>query len=164
MPDLSVLEGKEITHSLAEFAFAKGPINLNDITYLNNVRLDNDDDDENNDEIFGTNMDAGADEPSVEDFFVGADAINDDYGGGDEYGGENGSNNGSVGPIGDVEQAPSGPIGIVPFDPRYQPNTRELTLAMNPDGGAFDYFDPNLLKNWAGPEHWKLRKNIRKRK
>ncbi|KAH9479636.1 Condensin complex subunit 2 [Psilocybe cubensis] len=165
LPDLSVLEDKAISHSLSEFAFAKGPINLNDMTYLNNAVLDNDDDDESNDQNFGTNMDGvGGNEPPVEDFFIGADAVNDDFGGdmGDDYGGDNGSNNGSVGPIGDAEQTAAGPMGIVPFDPRYQPNTRELTLAMNADGGAFDYFDPNLLKNWAGPEHWKLRKNIRK--
>jgi condensin complex subunit 2 len=36
---------------------------------------------------------------------------------------------------------------------------------MDPDaeGGTMDYFDKNVLKNWAGPEHWKLRKVIRKR-
>ncbi|KAF8682082.1 hypothetical protein AX14_004414 [Amanita brunnescens Koide BX004] len=30
------------------------------------------------------------------------------------------------------------------------------------DGGAMDYFDQNFLKNWAGPEHWKLRKVVRR--
>lgn len=36
---------------------------------------------------------------------------------------------------------------------------------MDPDaeGGTMDYFDKNVLQNWAGPEHWKLRKVIRKR-
>ena len=32
------------------------------------------------------------------------------------------------------------------------------------DGGVMmDYFDSNFLKNWAGPEHWKLRKVVRRR-
>jgi hypothetical protein len=31
------------------------------------------------------------------------------------------------------------------------------------DGGMLDYFDQSLLKNWAGPEHWKLRKTVRRR-
>lgn len=108
-------------------------------------------------------MDAG-DEPPVEDFFVGADAVNDDYGGDmgrDDYGGDNGS----VGTVGDAEQGRPGPF--VPFDPRRIPNERDFVLAMaDPDseGGALDYFDQNFLKNWAGPEHWKLKRNIRKRK
>jgi hypothetical protein len=31
------------------------------------------------------------------------------------------------------------------------------------EGGMLDYFDQSLLRNWAGPEHWKLRKTIRRR-
>ncbi|PPQ94623.1 hypothetical protein CVT25_009354 [Psilocybe cyanescens] len=160
-PDLAVLEDKAITHSLSEFAFAKSPINLNDVTYLDNTRRNDDDDDNDDGDNFGVNMDAG-DEPPVEDFFVGADAVNDDYGGDmgrDDYGGDNGS----VGTVGDAEQGRPGPF--VPFDPRRIPNERDFVLAMaDPDseGGALDYFDQNFLKNWAGPEHWKLKRNIRK--
>jgi hypothetical protein len=29
--------------------------------------------------------------------------------------------------------------------------------------GMLDYFDQSVLRNWAGPEHWKLRKTIRRR-
>lgn len=28
------------------------------------------------------------------------------------------------------------------------------------DGVFFDYFDQRLVKNWAGPEHWKMRKAV----
>jgi condensin complex subunit 2 len=55
---------------------------------------------------------------------------------------------------------------FVPFDPARGPNERDLIMAMmdpDADGGTMDYFDKNVLKNWAGPEHWKLRKVIRKR-
>ena len=55
---------------------------------------------------------------------------------------------------------------FVPFDPARGPNERDLIMAvMDPDadGGTMDYFNKNVLKSWAGPEHWKLRKVIRKR-
>src|SRR5258707_945495 len=102
-----------------------------------------DDDDEN--EGFGTNFDAGDAQP-VEDFFVGSNGVENDYGGdmGGDYGGDNHSNNGSVGPAGDGEPGRPGPF--VPFDPRRMPNERDLVLAMADDdgeGGALDYFDQN---------------------
>lgn len=140
---------------------------MNDATFLQDSSrnvFDDDDDDNGDDGLFGGNMDGG-DEPTVEDFFVGADAINDDFGGdmmgGDDFGGDNGSNGGEH--AGDGEDGPPG--AYVPFDPRQMPNQRDVVLAMTIDeeGGALDYFDQNFLKNWAGPEHWKLRKSIRKR-
>lgn len=101
---------------------------------------------------------------STEDFFVGNDAVHDDFGGGEgDYGGDDGSN-GSVGPPGEGEGRPG---GFVPFDPRRAPNERDLVMAMtdaDAEGGMMDYFDKNFMKNWAGPEHWKIRKVIRRRK
>ena len=131
--------------------------------FLDDTQHHVDDDDEN--EGFGTNFDPGDAQP-VEDFFVGSNDVENDYGGdmGGDYGGDNHSNNGSVGPTGDGEPGRPGPF--VPFDPRRMPNERDLVLAMADDdgeGGALDYFDQNFHKNWAGPEHWKLKKVIRKR-
>lgn len=164
-PDLSVLEDKAISHSLSDFSFTKDGKTFDDTTmFLDNTPHHVDDDDEN--EGFGMNLDSGDAQP-VEDFFVGADGVENDYGGdmgGDDYGGDNHSNNGSVGPAGDGEPGRPGPF--VPFDPRRLPNERDLVLAMADDdgeGGALDYFDQNFHKNWAGPEHWKLKKVIRKR-
>ncbi|KAF8899622.1 condensin complex subunit 2/barren [Gymnopilus junonius] len=164
-PDLSVLENKTISHSLADFEFAKNAFTLGDSTmFLDNTRHEDDIADEDDDN-FGTNMDAG-EVPTAEDFFVGADAVNDDFGGdfgGDDDFGDDPSHNGSVGPSGEIEEGRPGPF--VPFDPRRAPTERDLKLVMadpNSEGGALDYFDQNFLKNWAGPEHWKLRKNIRK--
>ena len=34
-------------------------------------------------------------------------------------------------------------------------------MAPDADGGVMDYFDKNVLKSWAGLEHWKLRKRER---
>jgi condensin complex subunit 2 len=110
-------------------------------------------------------MDVDNGAPPVEDFFIGADAINDDYGGGntpgDDYGGDNHSH-GSSGPPGEGDGQPG---AFVPFDPRRAPNERDLVMAMTDadDEGMMDYFDQNFLKNWAGPEHWKLRKVVRRR-
>ncbi|OBZ74209.1 hypothetical protein A0H81_05851 [Grifola frondosa] len=40
----------------------------------------------------------------------------------------------------------------------------EVTTEGNNEGGGLmmDYFDQSFLKNWAGPEHWKLRKVVRR--
>ena len=171
MPDLSVLEDKAISHSLADFSFAKDAFTFDDTTFFqDNTQNDDDDDDDDagGDGNFQMDVDGGGGAP-VEDFFSGADAIGgEDYGGGGDMGGEDFGgdqhSNGSVGPGGEGEGGQPGPF--VPFDPRRLPNERDLVLAMtDADGesGALDYFDQNLLKNWAGPEHWKLRKVIRRR-
>ncbi|KAJ7743101.1 condensin complex subunit 2/barren [Mycena metata] len=168
LPDLSVLETKEISHSLADFSFQSAPVANDDTTFFqdNTQHFGDDDDDEDHagPADFSMNIDENA--PPVEDFFVGDDAVNDDYGGdmmgGDDYGGENQSNGSGM----TAEQnmgAPRGPGGIMPFDPRRPPN--ELVMAMTDadgDGGMMDYFDKNFSKNWAGPEHWKMRKVIRR--
>lgn len=112
-------------------------------------------------------VDRDDDAPPVEDFFVGDQAVGDDFAGGDfggrdDFGGENGSDGSEAGPA-----EPSRPGGFVPFDPRRLPNERDLVLAMtdaDAEGGLMmDYFDQTFLKNWAGPEHWKLRKVVRRR-
>ncbi|KAF9642131.1 hypothetical protein BDM02DRAFT_3133305, partial [Thelephora ganbajun] len=54
---------------------------------------------------------------------------------------------------------------FVPPYPTREPNGRDLIVGMtNPDagGGTIDCFDKNALKNWVGPECWKLRKVIQK--
>jgi condensin complex subunit 2 len=117
-------------------------------------------------------MDMGGDsvgiEQPVEDFFVGDQAVQDDYGG-DDFGGPD---QGMDGAQGDAFGAAQGnepgamPNGAFePFDPRRMPNERDLVMAMTDadgEGGMMDYFDQNFLKNWAGPEHWKLHKKVRK--
>lgn len=166
LPDLNVLEDKAISHSLAEFAFAKDAFTFDESTFFqDNTRDDDDDDDDNNGPDMGADgfaMDIDGGAPAAEDFFAGANAVNDDYGGGDMGGDDYGGSNGSVGPAGEGE----GPGVFVPFDPRRAPNERDLVMAMTDadgDEGMMDYFDQNFLKNWAGPEHWKLRKVIRRR-
>ncbi len=54
-----------------------------------------------------------------------------------------------------------------PLDPRRVGDGKQMFVGMSGDdegdGMMLDYFDQGFLKNWAGPEHWKLRKVTRKR-
>ncbi|KAF8998536.1 condensin complex subunit 2/barren [Cyathus striatus] len=169
LPDLNTLEAKAISHSLDGFSFAKDAFSFDESLYADNTHRNDDSDDEDNepgaDFDFNSN-DAGA---APEDYFVGADAVGEDYagdfgggdfgggGGGDEFGSGEG---GSAGPSREGEEG----RGFVPFDPRRAPNDRNLVMAMadTDETGGLDYFDQTFLKNWAGPEHWKLRKIIRR--
>ncbi|KAF5361919.1 hypothetical protein D9756_002624 [Leucocoprinus leucothites] len=166
LPDLEALRHKELAPSLAGFEFSGSNTAFHASSYTDPVVEEEDDDDE---ETSGPGFDFGGDNfdggdynaAPVEDFFSGADAVNDDYGGGmggDDYIG--GSDHAGVAPEGDGPA--TGPY--VPFDPRNAPNQRDLVMAMADadENGALDYFDKNFMKNWAGPEHWKLRKVIRK--
>ncbi|KAH7911044.1 condensin complex subunit 2/barren [Hygrophoropsis aurantiaca] len=175
LPDLDVLEDKAISHSLAGFSFAKDSFTFDDTTFFRDDTkredIDLDDNDDSNEPFldYGANGDAPMDldgdnngPPVEEDFFQGDQAAGDDYGGGgDEYsGGDNGS------PDAEGDQGhDTRPGAFVPFDPRRAPNERDLIMAMTDvdgENGMMGYFDKNFLKNWAGPEHWKLRKVVRK--
>ncbi|KAJ3732026.1 condensin complex subunit 2/barren [Lentinula guzmanii] len=161
IPDLDALQSKVISRELSGFSFTQN-LSMNDDTTFYQDDTIADDIGDDDDDHFGAMMVDGAPAP-VEDFFVGDDAVGDDYGtgmmDGDDMG--DGNSNGSVGPLGDG-QGSTGPF--VPFDPRHAPNQRDLMLAMNTEdgGGMMDYFDNTFLQNWAGPEHWKMRKPIRR--
>lgn len=62
--------------------------------------------------------------------------------------------------------AQGGQYGAVrPFDPRMAPDEREVVIGMGGEDGdkkVFSYFDTNMSKNWAGPEHWKMRRTVRR--
>lgn len=59
-----------------------------------------------------------------------------------------------------------------PTQDAWGPSRPDLTMALRNikgigdddegevDGAFFDYFDQRLVKNWAGPEHWKMRKAL----
>jgi len=49
------------------------------------------------------------------------------------------------------------------FDPRRAADERDLVMAMDgggDDGLLFEHFDAKLGRNWAGPEHWKMRRGV----
>lgn len=172
LPDLTVLDDKAISHSLADFSFAKDAFSLDSTAFMNATYRDDSHDVDDDDDFGGGFPDAPMDvdmggntgAANTEDFFVGDQAVGDDYGGmdmgGDDQGGfENGD---------DTEGGDKNRAGAFePFDPRRAPNEHDLVMAMTEagaEGGSLDYFDQSFLKNWAGPEHWKLRKIVRRRK
>jgi condensin complex subunit 2 len=114
----------------------------------------------------GAEHGAGPQEP--QDFFAGNDAVNDydGFGADQGYGDAEGDHSGEMDGDEEGRETTGGPSRPAPFDPRRVPDQRELVMAMTEDGGVsmMDYFDSSVVKNWAGPEHWKLRKVIRKRK
>lgn len=169
-----MLEDKAIAPSLEGFSFTNDPTSFEQSNFINkNYTADLDDDDD-----FGTGADfgdaaqmdidggAGGGE-DVQDFFVGDQAVADDFGYDGGFAGDDQSQAGAEGGDGD-ESGTHAPRtgGFEPFDPRRAPNERDLLLAMTEpgaNGSSLDYFDQTFLKNWAGPEHWKLRKVIRRR-
>ncbi len=170
LPDLNAIDDYEISQSLEDFAFGKDSFSIDDTAFIRDTTHafdDDDGDDFGNAQDFGNPMDvdeiSGSAAPP-EDFFVGDQAIPEDFGPdfGVEYGGDgdNVSVNGSEGARG--QSRPGGPL--VAFDPRRVPGERERVMAINDEEGMMDYFDSTYLKNWAGPEHWKLRKVVRRRK
>lgn len=122
-------------------------------------RLDFDDDDAG-----GAFDDFGGGGGDVEDFFTGDQAPGDNLPQGGPAGfmpfGADGDDSAEAGHVGV-------PGGVEPFDPRRAPNERDLVMAMNVNDDQeemLDYFDATFMKNWAGPEHWKLRRAVKKRK
>ncbi|KAI0313533.1 condensin complex subunit 2/barren [Amylostereum chailletii] len=174
IPDFNLLESKAIAHSLEDFAFNQNPFPVDDIALFRDDTpkpANEDDGDDGDDFGFGGapeefEMDVDAEGPAPEeDFFAGDQGAGDDYSGGSPggYGGEDGEE-GSVGAQAGHGQA-MGTGVFVPFDPRRAPNERDLVMAMTDgdgEGGIMGYFNQNFLKNWAGPEHWKLRKPVRR--
>ena len=168
LPDLEDLEEKAICHSLEGFSFSKDSWSFDDTATLfrDDNPLEHDDDDDIEPAGFNNgfnDMPIDADGPvPVEDFFIGDQAVNDDYVHNDPPSPSmGGSENGMADEA--REQGTGG--AFAPFDPRKAPNERDLVMAMTEGEGGmmYDYFDRTVLKNWAGPEHWKLRKVVRRR-
>jgi condensin complex subunit 2 len=157
-----------ISHSLAGFTFLQNT-SFDDTALFQNIGVDDDESDHGN--VGFPSADDPMDfegAPPVEDFFA------EDQGGGDVLGGGgmddfgtppfDDGENGSVGAVAAEHGTGGGPATFVPFDPRRAPNQKDLVMAMTDgDGGMLDYFDQTFLKNWAGPQHWKLRRAVKKR-
>ena len=178
-PSLGGLDDLAISHSLEDFSFDKGLAQSYDATFMQESYHDDgqdagDDDDGFGDTTFGV-TDGGGDMPmdttadgngggaAVEDFFTGDQAVPDyddfmpplqDDGFGDNSGDADNTGEGATGASSNFQS----------FDPRNRPSEREFMLAMaNNEESMVDYFDSGFLKNWAGPEHWKVRRAFRKR-
>ena len=164
---LDTLDIRSIAPDFSEFRFSSDP-NTVDLSFID--KLGNRDIEElhpsfdagNEDEDFGggfggdfgTGGDAGDEGAGAQDFFTGENQIpGNDLGGGPTTSFDD-----------DDVDAGAGLGGMEPFDPRRPPNERDLIMAMNDEeeGEMLDYFDSNFMKNWAGPQHWKLRRPVKK--
>lgn len=109
-----------------------------------------------------------------EDFFGGGNDINDhDQSGGDYEGFFGGHAQEDIDDDGHENRSGLQNSGntnnrvvygpTIPFDPSKSTGPNGLVMARD-DGEAMmlDYFDQGFLKNWAGPEHWKLRRAVRR--
>jgi condensin complex subunit 2 len=171
---LEVLERKAISHSLEGFSFSRDTWALDEATLFRDDTppvhsVAGNEVDGFEPGSTGDFVDGGNSALPEEDFFMGDHTVGDDFGG-DDLG--PGGYNAEAGEDGSVDsQAGLHPADTeggrnVAFDPRRAPNERALIMAMTDadgDGGMLDYFDQSLLKNWAGPQHWKLRKAVRRR-
>jgi condensin complex subunit 2 len=170
---LEVLERKAISHSLEGFSFSSNTWALDEAALFREdtplVQNDGSNGADGFEGSAGDFIDTSHGPLPEEDFFMGDHAVGDDLGGDDlgpgGYGGED-DENGSADAQADPGVAGPDSGRHIVFDPRRAPNERALVMAMtngDGEGGMLDYFDQSLLKNWAGPEHWKLRKTIRRR-
>lgn len=153
-----------ISDTLASFKFSSDPNAMPDFTTLLGLKDTFDDSatpapeglsiiQEDEEDFFGgEDYDTGAPMPGgFDDMSNPAD---------DQDGGFAGPSSAAYGGVGSA-----GPGEHMPFDGRRQGG--ELVMALMGDGdgdGMFDYFDKGFAQNWAGAEHWKLRKVTRKGK
>lgn len=162
IPDADDLAQRNVSVTLSDFKFSSDPSEAFNLSALG-LGTDKEE----------SQVDGDAPEErssGVHDFF-GDDDVG---GGGADFGGGFG---GPVGQDDEDDQADfdmdggnvGGAVGVdqPPFDPRRPGDGKQMFVGMQGDeegdGMMLDYFDQGFLKNWAGPEHWKLRKVTRKR-
>ncbi|GHJ88493.1 hypothetical protein NliqN6_4895 [Naganishia liquefaciens] len=167
LPAFDDVAQRSISTTLADFKFTSDPNEAFSLAALTGMSRDDD-----NDSI-------GAPVPAFaggeeEDFFGGGNDMNDHDQGGGDYEGFFGAH-----ALEDVDEDGQGNTSglqnsgntnnrvvygpTIPFDPSKSTGPNGLVMAKD-DGEAMmlDYFDQGFLKNWAGPEHWKLRRAVRR--
>lgn len=106
----------------------------------------------------GLDFDMGGDMPQLDDYdgegFNGGDFPED--GGIDFFdgGGDDGPDNNEFGSSARPVQRDLFAALHVPSGPGDEEEDTEVNQ------GVFDYFDQKMMKNWAGPEHWKMNKRV----
>jgi condensin complex subunit 2 len=154
--------------TLADFKFSADAKSAFNVSMMMNGRDDDDDDN------FGKDLEGGSEgtrHTPGQDFF-GDDGISNDFAG--DTGGDGffdaGDDDNDAGFNGHDDAGgfggPAGASGIAndfgpsePFDPRSHGGPSSLFMSTEEGQGLMlDHFDEGYLKNWAGPEHWKLRR------
>jgi condensin complex subunit 2 len=154
--------------TLADFKFTSDPNEAFSLAALTSMNRDDDD------ESVGSPAPAfgNGDE---EDFFGGGNDLNDHDQGGGDYEGffgdnaqEDGDGDGHAENTSGLQNSGNANSRVVygpavPFDPSKSTGSTGLVMAKDDgDSMMLDYFDQGFLKNWAGPEHWKLRRAVRR--
>ncbi|KAG8744178.1 hypothetical protein FRC10_010644 [Ceratobasidium sp. 414] len=166
--DLEELDEYSIMPTLSDFKFSSNDKFL-DLTFASGALPNRNTPDEPMDVNGDTDM-AGAGEGPVEDFFTGGEAVanfDDGFSGGGGGGFDDDDDDGAGGGMDDFTAnnatGPNHTGPLEPFDPRRGRNERTLIMSMTEDATEMlDYFDSTVMKNWAGPQHWKVRRAIRK--
>ena len=190
LPDLDALADMAICPSLSAFKFSADPTLL-DMSLFNRTHLEASTSSSSHNFDVAKGVQGGIDGPmnvlddltysnaaiagGTQDFFDDPgnydDQGNDDGMGGAGFDmGGGGSLDGFSGEEdhpSDSEEAGNANLGAMQrFDPRVAENQREVVIGMGGseegDKKVFSYFDNALSKNWAGPEHWKMRRTIRR--
>ncbi|QRV88845.1 condensin complex subunit 2 [Ceratobasidium sp. AG-Ba] len=170
LPDLDELDECKIMPGL-DFQF-NSDSKILDLAFANSMLASRNTPDEQMDYVDGDAEMAGAGEGPVEDFFTGGEAVadfDDNFpgaggGGFDEDGDdEDGVGGGMDNFTANNASGPNRTGPLEPFDPRRGRDERTIIMSMTEDAtDMLDYFDSTVMKNWAGPQHWKVRRVIRK--
>ncbi|CAG8467834.1 1688_t:CDS:2 [Dentiscutata erythropus] len=133
-PELSRIFTKDICPSLKSFEFSV------DIGFL--TRRGSDDNEDQEDHVNIDDIDGDENYP---DFFDDNFLSGEEGGGGDED-----------------DDGISGVFEGFDSGPRERITEKDYVMAMaNNTNDTFQYFDSAFLRNWAGPEHWKLKRVVR---
>lgn len=168
LPPFDDIAHRNISVTLADFKFTSDPNEAFSLSMLTGMNRDDD------------TGSVGEPAPAYgngdeEDFFGGGNDFNDHDQDGGDYAGFSGGDapqdaegDAEDGNDGDLHNSANANSRVVygptvPFDPTKSTGSNGLVMAMD-DGEAMmlDYFDQGFLKNWAGPEHWKLRRAIKR--
>lgn len=165
------LDERSIMPSLSDFKFTSDARDL-DLTFANGAVSNRNTPDEPVDFTHGDVDMGGPGDGPVEDFFTGGEAVadfDDGFPGGggggfdDDDGGDDGGGGGGADFTAENATGPNRTGPLEPFDPRRGRDERTLIMSMTEDATEMlDYFDSTVMKNWAGPQHWKVRRAIRK--
>ncbi|KAI1314612.1 hypothetical protein EDD11_001955 [Mortierella claussenii] len=159
LPSLIQIFHKDICPSLKDFQLS-GTSEM-DFSFLKRLHDENDDDDKEHDD--------DDDEDPIPDNFDAYDDDHNDFGQIDALDDTDGQGHDMVAPkqeeqdgnqledaFGDLDDQIAAQRAGPALDNAVLVDTDDLMVKGHPD--MYSYFDSALLRNWAGPEHWKLRR------
>ncbi|KAF9398985.1 hypothetical protein BGX21_006984 [Mortierella sp. AD011] len=160
LPSLNQIFYKDICPSLKDFQLS-GTSEM-DFSFLKRLHDDEDDEDAHDDDDDHDNgaLDTGFDDYDNDNNFEDANMDEEDNVGQDgailQPKVEEQESRQIEDAFGDLDEQIASQRAGPSVDNNFMPDTDELALKGHPD--MYSYFDSALMRNWAGPEHWKLRR------